>query len=114
MLKEINFALKIENNLSIGFLEQTMDTKTLEFRVEEFIDYLMYEKRSEIKKYLSQFSYSDKIFHKKVKELSEGQKMQLKISLLLCKEIKVLLLDEPTNFLDLQTVSKLLNALEEY
>ncbi len=66
------------------------------------------------REYLSKFMFFGKAPFKKVKQLSGGERVRLKLSMLLYDETNVLILDEPTNHLDIESIEALEEALEDF
>lgn len=64
--------------------------------------------------YISRFNFSGDDHHKRIKELSGGEKNRVFLASMLKDEGNVLLLDEPTNDLDVNTLRALEEALMEY
>lgn len=55
----------------------------------------------------------ENIKHKKLDELSSGQKQMVWISMLLAQETNVILLDEPTTYLDLKNQFQIMNCIKK-
>ena len=66
------------------------------------------------REYLSKFMFFGADPFKKVKHLSGGERVRLKMARLLYDEINVLVLDEPTNHLDIDSIETLEMALENF
>lgn len=66
------------------------------------------------REYLAKFLFFGKDPYKKVRHLSGGERVRLKLSMLLFDEIDLLILDEPTNHLDIDAIEALEEALEEF
>jgi len=64
--------------------------------------------------YIGKFNFSGDDHHKKVSELSGGERNRVHLAATLKEEGNVLLLDEPTNDLDVNTLRALEEALLEY
>ncbi len=63
------------------------------------------------REYLSKFMFFGGNVFKKVKHLSGGERVRLKLSKLLYQDVNLLILDEPTNHLDIEAIEELENAL---
>ena len=66
------------------------------------------------REYLSRFMFYKKNPFKKVKHLSGGERIRLKLAMLLYQDINLLILDEPTNHLDIDSIETLEEALEDF
>ena len=63
---------------------------------------------------LAGFKFSKEDVNKKVKNLSGGEKIKIKLAELLQEKINTLIFDEPTNHIDIPTKEILENALDEF
>jgi ATP-binding cassette, subfamily F, member 3 len=66
------------------------------------------------REYLAKFMFYKKSPFKKVKFLSGGERIRLKLAMLLYQDINLLILDEPTNHLDIDSIETLEEALEDF
>jgi ATP-binding cassette, subfamily F, member 3 len=66
------------------------------------------------REYLAKFMFFKKSPFKKVKHLSGGERIRLKLAMLLYQDINLLILDEPTNHLDIDSIETLEEALEDF
>ncbi|SFB06358.1 MULTISPECIES: ribosomal protection-like ABC-F family protein [unclassified Bacillus (in: firmicutes)] len=66
------------------------------------------------REYLSKFMFYKGSVFKKVKHLSGGERIRLKLAMLLFQDINLLILDEPTNHLDIDSIETLEEALEDF
>ena len=66
------------------------------------------------REYLAKFMFYKKSVFKKVKFLSGGERIRLKLAMLMFQDINLLILDEPTNHLDIDSIETLEAALEDF
>ncbi|MCK6208372.1 MULTISPECIES: ribosomal protection-like ABC-F family protein [Bacillus] len=66
------------------------------------------------REYLAKFMFYKKSVFTKVKQLSGGERIRLKLAMLLYQDINLLILDEPTNHLDIPSIETLEAALEDF
>lgn len=66
------------------------------------------------REYLAKFMFYKNTVFKKVRHLSGGERIRLKLAMLLYQDINLLILDEPTNHLDIDSIETLEAALEEF
>lgn len=66
------------------------------------------------REYLSKYMFYGNSAFKKVKQLSGGEKIRLKLAKLLYGSVNLLILDEPTNHLDIESIETIEEALEQF
>ena len=101
-------------NVRVAYLPQQIIFKNEELTVLECFreDISMLEGKA--REYLSKFMFYDKSVFKKVKHLSGGEKIRLKLGKLLYEDINLLILDEHTNHLDIDSIETFEEALEDF
>lgn len=101
-------------NVRVAYLPQQMIFKNEELTVLECFreDISMLEGKA--REYLSKFMFYDKSVFKKVKHLSGGERIRLKLGKLLYEDVNLLILDEPTNHLDIDSIETFEEALEDF
>lgn len=101
-------------NVKIGYIPQEItfenDNSTI---IEEAKHYFIGEEHH-LRAALSKFYFFKDNVYKRIKDLSGGEKVRLKLFCLIQSNINFLILDEPTNHIDIETKEILESALTEY
>ena len=106
--------LKLGSNQKIGYLSQIIEFENKEQNVlQHFINETgLNEEISRSKLFNFQFFKSDTV--KRVSTLSGGEKLRLKLAIMLQNDINFLILDEPTNHIDIETREVLEETLKSF
>jgi len=78
------------------------------FREDLFID------EGKAREYLAKFMFFGSSVFNKVKHLSGGEKIRLKLARMLYDDINLIILDEPTNHLDIASIEKFEEVLKDF
>ena len=106
--------VKIGSNVEIGYLAQEFDTFDGSMRlIDAFREHISMTE-GEARHVLAQFLFYGHDVFKKVKDLSGGEKMRLRLAQLMQQNCNVLVLDEPTNHLDIESREVLEEVLEKF
>lgn len=111
---EIEGTLRLGSNIKLGYLPQIIE---FEDNKQTVLDYFINntphnEENSRSKLFEFQFFKKDMI--KRVGTLSGGEKLRLKLAVLLQDDINTLIFDEPTNHIDIDTREVLEDTLKKF
>lgn len=101
-------------NVMAAYLPQKITFKNEEFTVLECFREDIFILEGKAREYLSKFMFYGNSVFKKVKHLSGGERIRLKLAKLLYEDINLLILDEPTNHLDIDSIETFEEALEDF
>ncbi|MFS0779231.1 ABC-F type ribosomal protection protein [Neobacillus sp. 3P2-tot-E-2] len=101
-------------NVMAAYLPQKITFKNEEHTVLEAFREDISILEGKAREYLAKFMFFKKSPLKKVKHLSGGERIRLKLAMLLYQDINLLILDEPTNHLDIDSIETLEEALEDF
>jgi ATP-binding cassette, subfamily F, member 3 len=107
-------AVELGANVMAAYLPQKITFKDEELTVLEAFREGISILEGKAREYLSKFMFYKKSPFKKVKHLSGGERIRLKLAMLLYQDINLLILDEPTNHLDIDSIETLEEALEDF
>ena len=106
--------ITIGPSVKIGYLPQIINFPN---NNQELLEYFMGEaglNELEARRVLAKFEFYQTDVIKRIGKLSGGEKMKVRLAILLQKKINTLIFDEPTNHIDIQTKEVLENAIEDF
>ena len=97
-----------------AYLPQTVSFPDEELSVLDYFREDLYILEGKAREYLAKYMFYGSNVFKKIKLLSGGERLRLKLSKLLFKDINLLILDEPTNHLDTKSIECMEEALTDF
>ncbi len=111
---EIEGELKIKEGIRLGYISQDVVDLDEEKSVIELFDVATKSEYAQIITALSQMGFQIGQLSKKVGTFSLGERMKIKLLLMIQEGCELLILDEPTNHVDLHVRQQLEEALKQY
>ncbi|WP_321397550.1 energy-dependent translational throttle protein EttA [Emcibacter sp.] len=112
-------SLRLGETVQLGYVDQSRDalddSKTVWQEISDGLDMFDFNGRDvPTRAYVSNFNFKGTDQQKKLGQLSGGERNRVHLAKMLRRPANVLLLDEPTNDLDVETLSALEAALEDF
>ncbi len=106
--------IKVGVNTIIGYLPQEIRFENDDLTIYDYCRTFFVGGESELRSKLHRFYFSDESINKKLKNISGGEKVRIKLLELILKKANFLILDEPTNHIDIDTKEILEESLLDY
>lgn len=117
LIKEIlkgNPSIKLGTNIKLGYIPQEIIFENSESTILEEARKHFIGPEEHLRSALFKFLFAGDTIYKKIKYLSGGEKVRLKLFCLIQNKYNFLILDEPTNHIDMDTREILENALIDF
>lgn len=112
--EESNGEITIGENVRVAYLPQNIEFDDIESTVLNYFRDGISAPEEEARKHLAKFMFYGGNVFKKIKLLSGGERVRLKLSKILFQEVNLLILDEPTNHIDALSIESIEEALSNF
>ncbi|MEA2104488.1 MAG: ABC-F type ribosomal protection protein [Candidatus Cloacimonadota bacterium] len=106
--------VKIGSRVKIGYLQQEVEFTDEDISLIDFYRTEFPLSETQARTQLAGFLFFGNEVYKRISILSGGEKVRLKLCVMMHKNINLLLLDEPTNHLDLESIEAMEESLHNF
>ncbi len=114
ILNNTHECIKLGANTQIGYIPQEIRFEDEELTIYEYMRKVFVGSEAELRSKLYRFYFDTESISKKLKYLSGGEKVRIKLLELILQKANFLILDEPTNHIDIDTREILESALLDF
>lgn len=117
LIKELlkgNSSIKLGTNIKLGYIPQEIIFENNELTILDEARKYFIGPEEHLRSALFKFLFAGETIFKKIKYLSGGEKVRLKLFCLIQNKYNFLILDEPTNHIDIDTREIIENALTNF
>lgn len=113
-LQPANGQVRYGPGVKIGYFSQEQDTLDTELTVLQHANTVLSVSETELRNELHKFLFGGDTVHKRVGDLSYGERARLMLAMLVLQQTTLLLLDEPLNHLDIDARNSFEQALMQF
>lgn len=107
-------SIELGSNIEIGYIPQEIIFENEDLTIYDYMRKIFVGSESELRSKLYRFYFDSESIFKKIKTISGGEKVRIKLLELIIKNANFLILDEPTNHIDIDTKEILEDALLDF
>ena len=111
---ESSGSIYVGPSVKIGYIPQVIEFEDENKTLYEYFSRRVGLSEEKSRSILSRFKFKGDTINKKLKNLSGGERMRLKLAELLQQEVNTLIFDEPTNHIDIPTKEVFEEALDDF
>ncbi|WP_034438931.1 ribosomal protection-like ABC-F family protein [Clostridium ihumii] len=111
---QVDGEINLNPNAKIGYMSQEIPELKEAKKIIELFSYKSREEEGILRRELFQMGFTTDDLSKNLSSLSHGERMKIKLLLMIKNNCEVLILDEPTNHIDLHVREELEDALDKY
>lgn len=106
--------VRIGNRVNIGYLPQTIVFPDESERILQYFCYEASLHEEKARSYLTRFGFMQVDMHKRLRQLSGGERTRLQLALIMLEKVNMVIFDEPTNHLDFASIEVIETILKSF